>query len=302
MGHFPHWQQPVCHSNQEFFCDPEMLLKPQEQTDVQKQLQLFKERTLVNCGEFSASGDPHSDHWYDEESKTHVGRLGLEDFRPFNLAVVVADEWPRNEMDPKSIEYFGRMVMTQWGLSPIYNGVDNENSVNQYARYDAGNKQSDLYYRTCPNTAVIFILPRSHEAFLVAPNCDFICQSRGGPEVVAAILAGLDRGGLQEAIRAGVDEVGKALQATSAFNHAKAPVPSRWNRGHAGEIMHSEESWAWAIRFWYGVVIALAVIGVAAFVYFVLLPGQEPRSSRSGVSAMTSANGRKEIQRAYMEG
>lgn len=293
MGHFPNWRDEVCHSNQEFFCDAESLMKIPEQTVAQVRLQEFKERNMVNCGAFSKKQDPHSKWWYDQENKQHNGRLGLEDHRPFNLAVVVADEWPQNEMDPKSIDYFGRVIMSQWGLQPIYNGVDNGNGVNEVYQFDQ-------YTENCPNTAVLFILPKFHEAYISSPSCEFLCASRGGPEVIAAILAGLDRGGLQEAVMSGIDQIEKVLNVTLPLSVQQAPVQKLFNSGKSDELAKSDAFWVWAMRFAYAFVVIIALLSVGAFLYYVALP-QKPASLRS-ISSMQGVNGRKTLQEHFAQG
>jgi len=292
MGNFPNWQQPVCHANGEFMCDPANLLKPKEQTATQVRLQGFKERNMINCGEFSAKQDSHSADWFQKDMPHHGGRLGLEDHRPFNLAVVVADQWPSNEMDPKSIEYFGNVIMSQWGLMPIYNGVDTGNRVNQV--------YSDTIAKdNCPNTAVLFILPKYHEAFISSPSCEFLCASKGGPEVIAATLAGLDRGGLQEAVLSGIDQIEKVLEVTKPLSMEKP-----WARQAVGsqtkELMKADATWVWIIRLGYIFTIGFAVMCIVAFVYFVLLP-QGPQNFRS-VSSMSGVNARKAIQGHMAQG
>merc|ERR1719486_1262548 len=117
------------------------------------------------------------------------------------------------------MQYFGRVVMSEWGLSPIYNGVDAENAVDQSEMYSW-----DDYQANCPTTAMLIILPDHHEAFLSAPSCEFICQSRGGPEVVAETLAALDKGGVAAAINAGIAEVDRVLSQTLPLSLKPAPV------------------------------------------------------------------------------
>jgi len=291
MGHFPHWKDHVCHSNQEFFCDASNQLKPDQQTETQQRLQLMKERTLVNCGEFSKKQDPDTAHWYDKvngaQNPFHHGRLGLEDFRPFNLGVVVSDEIPANERDPKSMEYFGRLLMTKWGLTPIYNGVDNGNGVNQIDTWGE-------YTRNCPNTAVLFISPKTREVTLTSPSCEFICPARGGPEVIAAALYGLDHGGTQEAIMRGIDAVNRVLKVSLPLSIQKASVPTL----HPG-LAKSDAAWVWTMRLGLIFVIGFALMSVVAFVYYVLLPQKDVPFHRTSFRAMNGAGGRREIQEAY---
>lgn len=294
MGNFPHWKDAVCHSDGEFFCDPGSLLKYPEQKAVQDRLRLLKERTMVNCGAFEAKQDLHTEHWYDEKNNIHYGRLGLEDHRPFNLGVVIADEWPSNEMDPKSVEYFGHVVMAEWGLMPIYNGVDHETYVNQALT-------ESEYFKNCPNGAMLFVIPKQHEAFLISPSCEFMCPSKGGPEIAAATLAGLDRGGIQEAVLAGIDEASRVLESTIAMSvelNRTAPK-TRWRRSKPDSSV-SDIGLVWVLRILYCGLILFGVGILGAFVYFVVVP-QKNRSYRSYYSMM-GQNGRRNLEEAYAEG
>merc|ERR1719265_2561503 len=49
IGHYPNYQEQICHSNHEYFCDPRRALSTEEVDKVTHRLQEFRERTLVNC-------------------------------------------------------------------------------------------------------------------------------------------------------------------------------------------------------------------------------------------------------------
>jgi len=264
MGHFPNFKDGICNSNMEYFCDPANLFGRKERQVAQEHLQVFNQRTQVKCDALES-----------EQADSHL--------RSFNLALVVADEWPSTEMDLKSMEYFGNVIMAQWGLVSNYNGVDHQINVNENHKYNSN----------CPNAAMLVILPRYHQAFLISPSCKFICQSRGGPEVVAATLVGLDRGGLQEAVKMGIDEIQKILQVTGE-NKASA------TGSKTTMLMDDERVYAWTIRLLYAVVIFAALFFITAFVYYVLL--DKARLTRTSLSAMTDPNGRRTLQTAFMQG
>lgn len=285
IGHYPTWQDSFCRSNGEYFCDPKDMLTKEERRTVTDKLHVFRTRTLVNCDQLKAVLDPDLERtWHEKNNPVVQGRLGLENFRPFNLAIAVADEWPSSEMDPRSMQYFGRVIMTQWGLMPIYNGVDNGNAVNQFHEDWSNNHQA------CPNAAVLFILPRYHEAFLSAPSCEFICGARGGPEVVAAVLAGLDRGGLEEAILSGIDEVSRVLSVTLPLSIEKKTVYQRWRKA---DIKLSTQAFVWGFRAIYVGVILMGVISVVFFIYFLT---SSKKSSRPHVGYALLADHRQAIQ------
>jgi len=276
IGHYPNWKSAACRSNFEFFCDPDELLPDHSKdlTYVQNRLQDFRETNMVDCNQFQAVMDPDIERrWYQKKSAVYQDRMGMQGYRNFNLAIVLADEWPSSEMDPRSMQYFGRIVMSEWGMTPIYNGVDAENSANQNEMYS-----EDDYRKNCPNAAMLIILPRYHEAFLSSPSCEFICQSRGGPEVIAETLAGLDRGGVPEAIAAGVKEIERVLKETIPLSLKKVPVKLVNRDSVSLSLQKSDATWVWCLRFIYALIIALAVFSVVAFVYYVLMPQKaEPR-------------------------
>lgn len=282
MGHFPNFKDGICNSNMEYFCDPANLFGNKERQAAQEHLQAFNEQMQVKCD--TAQTDSHPDEWYKKADMVQYGRAaGLEGFSRFNLAVVVADEWPSTEMDAKSMEYFGNVIMAQWGLVSNYNGVDHQINVNENHKYNSN----------CPNAAMLVILPRYHEAFLISPSCKFICQSRGGPEVVAATLVGLDRGGLQEAVKMGIDQIQKILQVTG---EGKASVTG----SRTSVFMDDEKAYAWTIRVLYALVILAAVFFTTAFVYYVLL--DKARLTRTSHGVMNDTHSRHTLQRAFMQG
>merc|ERR1719326_1586712 len=148
--------------------------------------------------------------------------------------------------------------------------------------------------RGCPNTAVLMIFPRFREVFITSPSCEFLCTSKGGPEVVAATLAGLDRGGVEEAILAGIKGASSGQKVTFESRHGYQRI------NHAENLMKSDATWVWTMRLWYVLVLCLALVSIVAFVYYVVLP-QKATSYRSSFSAMTSASARRDIHRAYMD-
>lgn len=287
LGHFPHWQDVACNSDNEFFCDPGKLLAAHELDMVHQRLQFFRERTQVSCGAFDANDDQHHQHWLNGKD-IYTGRAGLQDFRPFNLAIVIGDEWPSNEMDAKSMDYFGRQVMTEWGLMRSWNGVSYGDGVNE--AYAQGEQD-----RTCSNAAVLFVLPRYHQAFFTGPSCELLCASRGGPEIVAVTLAGLDRAGTAYGILSAIDEVSKALNVTTALSRQRFDIQTRWRGNNHGDMLKTEAGWVWFIRLAYVLVLAAAVFFVWAFVYFVMLPKKTSPTRRS-FADMNSMNARRDMQ------
>lgn len=230
MGSYPSWRDPECHSNGALFCDPEGLL--QSNRTVAKALTDllidFRASTSVTCGEVEAAVS---------------GDQSLKHTRRFNLGIALADEWPESEMDEASLQRFGDLLMTQWGMLPFYNGVETLNGLNP----PISPSQADT---NCPNAAVLIILPRHHEVYLASPGCQFICNERGGDVVHTAMLDTLETDGLPAAIERGIQEVRQMLhmmtpQAMETFGPRTyfRRVPSireRWQK--------SESAWIFMMR------------------------------------------------------
>lgn len=230
MGSYPSWRDPRCHSNGALFCDPEGLL--QSNLTVAKAitdaLLSFKASTRVTCGEV--------------ESKV-VGDPSLEHSRPFNLGVAVADDWPESEMDASSLQKFGDLLMTQWGMLPFYNGVDAQNGLNP----PISPSQAET---NCPNAAVLIILPAHHEIYLASPGCQFICYERMGDMINTAMLAALEDDGLAAAIHVGIHEVGQVLHAMTpqAMENFGARTYFRRRPSIRDKWLKSEYAWICMVR------------------------------------------------------
>lgn len=201
IGTYPKsYTDPQCNSHGEFLCDPNWLLEEKDAKEIAMRLQNFKMDTAVTC----ANNDDSTDPFVSDHSR-----------RNFNLAVVIADEWPSEEADAGSLQKFGLVVMNQWGLMSMYNGVDTESSVDNHFTWNE-------YYKNCPNSAVLIVLPRYNEVFLSSPSCEFICATRGGPEVKYLAELALQRDGLSAAIKVAIEKVGQALAATTPLSLQKS--------------------------------------------------------------------------------
>merc|ERR1719401_1628880 len=73
-------------------------------------------------------------------------------------------------------------------------------------------------YLRCPNTGMLIVVPGSRRAFLSSASCEFVCQERGGPEVVMSTLVALDAKGTAAAVTRGVEEVYHFLTQTSSMS------------------------------------------------------------------------------------
>lgn len=248
VGNWPHWQSGICHSGGEYFCDPGNVVKGKARKQVLKELQLVREEQQVTCGQMDSA----------------MKGFDATTTRPFNLGVLVIDEWPSQEADEATLDKLGLVVMGRWGLYSMYNGVDAFNNVNEYYSWNK-------YRMNCPNTAMLILLPRYRQAVLSAPSCEFICRERGGPEVAGAMLMALDSNGPEAAILAGVEEVKRVLRETTPLSTepSNRAYVRRFRRGSWQERFFSREStWAAAQRGIFAVAMILIIVGLIAFVYY----------------------------------
>lgn len=269
IGTYPSsWRDPKCRSYDEFYCDPTGLLDPPGAapypTNMSERLRSFRTSTLVSCQALEQRRKDPETGDRPAVSKIEGGSLlpPPRDHRPFNLAVALADQWPRTELDPDSLQKFGQVLMGQWGLQSIYNGVDAENSVDPVWKWSE-------YYENCPNAAVLIILPRYEQVFLSSPSCEFICESRGGPEVVAVTQRALREAGLSAAIFAGIEAVERVLSEAKPLSLQKsAPVRPSWRTDVSEYYLRQDQAWVFLLRFLMVMLICAFILTVFFAVYF----------------------------------
>lgn len=151
-GNFPDYQDAACNSvDDEYFCDPSTMLSVEERGILAGELKRLREDHLVTCGALLN----------DKVDPRHL--------QPFYLGVVLLSGWPVREADPESLQQLGQIVSAQWNMDKKYAGVPPGRL-------------------TCPNTGLLLVLPDLRQAYLSTGSCEFICQARGGPEVVTATI------------------------------------------------------------------------------------------------------------------
>mmetsp|Transcript_51009 Transcript_51009/g.110682 ORF Transcript_51009/g.110682 Transcript_51009/m.110682 type:complete len:363 (+) Transcript_51009:78-1166(+) len=173
-GHFPNYKDPLCNSEGEYLCDPDGVLTPEQRAVVAAELKRLREDVVVTCGYLQ--NDPVESLHY----------------QPFYLGVVIMKEWPLAQSDPQSLQNLGRIISSQWNMNELYVG-------------------SAAPYLRCPNSGVLLILPDRRQAFLSSESCEFICQDRGGPEVVTTVRTAMDIS-VSNSVLAGVQETYRVLQ------------------------------------------------------------------------------------------
>lgn len=163
IGSYPSWNDPRCRSLGNYVCDPDASLDLAELANISNALAAFQKSVNVTCGHVAAP-------------QTRGGSNG--DFHPFQLGVAIVEDWPSAQSDPATLQKLGMALLQRWGFAPVYNGVNVSGS--------AGEPQVSV--SNCPLAAAILIaVPASRVLHVAAPNCDYVCQDRIAPDIVAAV-------------------------------------------------------------------------------------------------------------------
>lgn len=262
-GNYPSWKDPSCFGDGEFFCDPDQLLSSEDRLQLTAQMKKLRQVQHITCG-------PQLQH--DPVDKWH--------YDPFYLGVAIAKDWPLHESDAQSLQSFGRILAGRWNMTFPWDG-------------------SPTFYARCPNEAMLIILPEKRQAHLSSPSCMFVCEEKGGPEVITATLLGMDSHGLAAGVSAGMAEVYKVLAASTPM-HAPGWQPientsgtwNAWNKeGRAAvrEVTYTgpsweQNAWDWSQRFLFGLaVFMLAGSLVVSLLVCYLAPGLAKELNKSVV-------------------
>lgn len=245
MGSYPHYEESICNSHGDFFCDPTAALTAAEGKDVVKELAFLRKTNLVTCGHLQN----------DTVDPRHL--------QPFYLGVALATGFPMESSDQDSLEQFGRFVEAHWNMDKKFVG-------------------SPIPYLHCPNTAMLIILPDRNQAFLSTSSCEFICRTRGGPEVITATRLALSNEGTYAAVMSGIREVYHILQRTPSVNDIPSIQQPRIQlypegRVEGGQWFHTVQ------RIIFGVIVV--VLFMALLIGFCILfsiPGFDTRRPKRG--------------------
>jgi hypothetical protein len=243
-GSFPRYNDSICNSGGAFFCDPQGTLSSEEQAQVAGNLTRLRESVGVTCGRLQ--NDP-------------VDRRHLQ---PFYLGVVILPStWLSSESGPEALQTFGQIVAADWNMDSMWVGTPQP-------------------YLRCPTSAVLLVLPSARQAYLSSASCEFICSSRGGPEVVTATLVGLDHGGAARGVLAGIQAAYHALSIRpSAYDAPEALLPAGTPAATATRSRLSESNVSNALQrvlFVLAVLVFIASLSLG-LVVMLLAPGLLPR-------------------------
>lgn len=259
---YPSWQEKRCRSGGELLCDPEGILgMGKDRQDILLALHEFQEQVYVQCRKKGAL--------YDER---YPGEVLTEEQR-FSFGVAIASHFPEMT-DAQTLQSFGLVVMSRWGLLPIYNGASSSSSQSL--------KNKPLHDQGCPNSALLILLPDTGEAFLSSASCELLCNDRGGPEITVATETALQREGPVAAIKAGLEQVRRVLKITRPLSLQPNSESLAKQQAHRF-LMWNEKVWASDLvyvsttRCIYGAILVLTGIGMAAFASYNFHPPKENR-------------------------
>jgi hypothetical protein len=196
-GNFPSYKDAACHSGGGFLCDPYVVLTDSERSNVTSVLGRLRESTPVAC-----------------DLLNYPDKVDGDSFQPFYLGVAILKDWPVQQSDSESLQRLGQIVTGEWNMEKLYIGRPRP-------------------YTRCPNSGMLFIFPDNDHAFLSTESCQFMCESKGGPSVVAATLTALRSHGAGAAALAGINAaykfMGAKTAAASAANMGTTDVVDEYN-------------------------------------------------------------------------
>lgn len=228
-ANYPRYTNAMCNSQGEFICDPVSSATHREdgREKLAKEMKRLRERTGVVCGRLLD----------DPVDKRHV--------QPFYLGVAFVPSWPVSDVHPESLQDIGQLIASDWNMDEAFVG-------------------SPQPYLRCPNTAVLLVIPGANQVFLSSSSCEFICATRGGPEVVAKAIAAMRDGGDLEGALVGVQEVYKFLASARQGHDEPAKAPKAMNF----EVTNLLQRLAFVVA-----VLALAAAFILGFVVLLIGPG-----------------------------
>lgn len=254
ISNFPSWRQPQCNGYGALLCDPEHLLSVEEQRTLAVKLRHFASRTILSCG--------------------YVDTLlsGRDSYtsKPFNLGMALIKNWPVGFADSATLRSLGQVIMSRWGMVPIYNGVNSGKPVNEVM-------SADEYTANCPNAALLIVIPELSIVYLASPSCEFICEERGASAVSDKVKRLIKEDGLAQALDKALEEVRLLLDHTTPQS-VEDSRPHRWRGKSLQEaLLHAPCFFLWVQR---GLFFACIVGGLAMIFAFVsqnLLKAPEQR-------------------------
>lgn len=259
---YPSWRQRRCRSGGELLCDPEGVLgMGKAKQDILLALHEFHEQVYVQCRKKGAM--------YDERYPGEV----LTEEQLFSFGVAIASHFPEMT-DAQTLQTFGQVLMSRWGMLPTYNGASSSTTESLRNR--------PLHDQGCPNSALLILFPETGEAYLSSASCELICNDRGGPEITAAVEAALQAGGPVAAVKAGLEQVRRVLNVTRPLS--LEPTSERLERQrHHRFLEWNEKVWesdlvfVGSARTVLVAIIAMTGIGMAAFATYNFYPPKESR-------------------------
>lgn len=230
---YPHFSEGCCHSGGEYFCDPDGVMSKEDQKSIQKDLNIFASIHPVQCPRLTP-------YRYYQHNDNYDQRYD----RSFWLGVAVAQDLPPSESDPDSLQTMGLLLLSKWGLTqPL---------------------------EVCSHAAMLIIVPGERVAHIATSSCEFICQERGGPEVVTAVLAALDQGGPVAAVKAGIAETGRVVKKIDRLARRKRAKSAEVS--YEEQFARSERAWSFVQQVIFGLVIGSIFMTICGGIVVLLVP------------------------------
>jgi len=230
---YPHFSDDCCHSGGEYFCDPDELLSKEDQKSVQQDLNIFAGIHPVKCPRLTP-------YRYYQHNENYDQRYD----RSFWLGIALAKDLSPSESDPESLQTMGLLLLSKWGLTqPL---------------------------EVCSHAAMLIIVPGERVAHIATSSCEFICQERGGPEVVTAVLAALDQGGPVAAVKAGIRETGMVVKRIDRLARKKRAQSAEV--GYEEQLVRSERAWSFMQQVIFGLIIGSIFMTICGGIVVCLVP------------------------------
>jgi len=230
---YPHFSDDCCHSGGEYFCDPDELLTKEQRKSIQKDLNIFASIHPVQCPRLTP-------YRYYQHNENYDQRYD----RSFWLGVALAKDLPPSESDPQSLQTMGLLLLSKWGLTqPL---------------------------EVCSHAAMLIIVPGERVAHLATSSCEFICQERGGPEVITAVLGALDQGGPEAAVKAGILETGRVVKRIDRLARRKRTQSAK--EGYEEQLVRSERAWSLTQQVIFGLILGSIFMTICGGIVVLLVP------------------------------
>jgi len=139
LYNYPNYQDPRCQSAGEFMCDPYGYLNAAERQNISMEMAKLRSQHLVVCEDLV------------------VEPIDQRHLAPFYVGVAIAEAEATSQMPLSSLKQYGHLIMSEWNMKTFY--ATNPSAVT-----------------SCPNKALLLVLPKNGQAVLVTDTCRHLCE------------------------------------------------------------------------------------------------------------------------------